>query len=41
MKKTFYLRISATAARRAAACFLRHLRDQGAGLIEKGEPGTV
>ncbi|MFY9769524.1 MAG: hypothetical protein WBG18_07955 [Xanthobacteraceae bacterium] len=41
MKKTFYLRISATAARRAAACFLRHLRDLGAGLIEKGEPGTV
>jgi hypothetical protein len=41
MKKAFYLRISAAAARRAAAGFLRHLRDLGAGLIEKGEPGTV
>ena len=36
MKKAFYLRISAAAARRAAAGFLRHLRDLGAGLSEKG-----
>jgi hypothetical protein len=36
MKKTFCLRVSTTAARRAAACFSRHLRDLGAGLREKG-----
>jgi hypothetical protein len=36
MKKAFCLRVSTTAARCAAACFSRHLRDLGAGLREKG-----
>jgi hypothetical protein len=36
MKIAFCLRVSATAARRAAVGFSRHLRDLGAGLREKG-----
>jgi hypothetical protein len=36
MKKAFCLRVSTPAARCAAACFSRHLRDLGAGLREKG-----
>jgi hypothetical protein len=36
MKITFYLRVSTPAARCAAACFSRHLRDLGAGSREKG-----
>jgi hypothetical protein len=35
MKKAFCLRVSTTAARCAAACFSRHLRDLGAGLRKK------
>ncbi len=36
MKRAFCLRVSATAARSATACFSRHPRDLGAGLSEKG-----
>jgi hypothetical protein len=41
MKRAFYLRVSATAAQSATACFSRHPRDLGVGLSEKGEPKTV